>query len=211
MAASPDVAHDEQARGPNRSGTPSGIYLGFEGGIASLRSGARERGRIGFGSTLGARAGVAFWDQLAFNVAGGGLWFADKEPFSELVVDCQTVSGVTVGCGDPTNQQSRVTGGFLSLETGYQRRFVASRSISLLPALMLGYAQRLGKLKRGVQCDGCRQVPIQDIDTSGAYLAPEFRVTLSQSGAFALSLRSEWYLTGDLTQRTLLAFELGMP
>jgi len=202
----------KEASGTPRPGTLSGGALALDVGLISLHSAAAQRGQIGSGGTVDIRLSFAFWDQWLLGIMGGGLLPSDHAPFEQRVVDCQTVNGTQVGCDDMArNQKSTVSNGFLGLETGYQHRFRPWRTSSLLPKVIVGYAQRLSKLSRGVNCDGCKSIPIEDVNTSGVFLAPAFAVTFGATGELAVGVRSEWYLIGDLAQRTMLDFELGLP
>jgi len=207
----PPPREPENPDGTPRHGVLSGYFIGIEGGVASLKSSANDRAAIGPGGAVALSLGMALWDQLPLGFSFGGVFMEDKTPFSEFVVDCTTVGGTPVGCGDPQSQKSTINGSFLSFETGYQRRFRPMPTVSLLPAALVGYLAAPGGLSRGVGCDGCKSIPVDGVSPGGVYLAPSFKITFGRTGFFAVALRSELFLTGDLLHRTLLGLEIGAP
>jgi hypothetical protein len=139
----------------------------------------------------------------------GALVFKDRKPISEVVVDCTTLHGSPINCGDPYTKESTVGGALIALDTGYQHRFRPWHSASVLPTALMGYAWNLGGLSREIGCDGCKEVPVRGVDASGLYVGPALKITFG--GFLALGLRSEVFLTGDLAHRTILDLEVGSP
>jgi hypothetical protein len=97
-----------------------------------------------------------------------------------------------------------------TFEVGYQHRFRPWHAGSLSPGAMFGALHAFGGLKRGVNCDGCRSVKL-DADLDGYYLSPFLRLTFGSVGEMALIVRSQWFITGDVRQATVLGFEYGLP
>lgn len=199
-------------REPLREGFLSGGSLGVFGGPVALKSAAAERGGIGSGSSVAITIGTAWRDRVPLTLSWSFLTLSDRQPFSEFVVDCTTLNGGVVGCGDPHAQSSTVTSGsLLALETGYQYRFRPSRWASLLPAAVVGYLWSVSEFSRGVLCDGCMpSIPIRGVNVGGPYLGPSFKVTLNTM-AMALTARAEFFARGDLGHRILIGIELGAP
>ena len=187
-----------------RPGTLSGGYLAFEGGYATFKDEAERRAHIGPGGTLSARLVLEFWDTLLAGVGIGVLAPNDRQPFSQSVVDCQTVENVVVSCDDqPHSASSSVQAGILPLELGIQHRFRPARELSLVPGVLSGYLVTLGGPSRGVACDGCASVPV-DANPTGVYFGPLLRVTIGHLGLWGFEARSVWFASGDLQQITTL-------
>ena len=189
----------------------SGAFVALDLGVLGLRESARARAGAGPGIAGQLRVGAELWDSLSLALGVVLLQPNDRHPISVPVVDCTSVGGSTVGCGDTvSNQQSVIQGGSLAFEAGYQLRLYVAERVSLLPTLLVGYQQNVSTLARGVNCDGCPDAKKLDLATSGLYLGPALRVALGDSGWWALGLRSQWFLGGDLTQLSLLSIELYM-
>lgn len=135
----------------------------------------------------------------------------DKQPTSEMTQRCDTIGSVTVSCDEPSSQNSGVSAGFMTFESGYQYRFRPGRTSSLVPALALGYLAPFARPKRSVDCSGCPDGVSLDVHVGGVYLAPSFHVTFGADGFFALVLRSELFMTGDFAHATTLGVEFGEP
>ena len=98
----------------------------------------------------------------------------------------------------------------LALETGYQHRFWRSYWTSFLPGAFAGYAWNPGGFTRGVFCDECKSVHVGGVDAGGVYVGPSLKMALALGrGMSTVGLRSEFFLTGDMVNRTLLGFEFG--
>ncbi len=192
-----------------REGRPfTGGFMGLEGGIVAAQSAAAKRAGIGPGVALGVSAAGVLWDQVLIGVGGVFLGPSDRQKFSELVVSCAAQG---VDCSNPREADSSISGGQLRFELGYQHRFRPVRIVSMAPGLWLGYAQDIEGLQRGIpNCNDCSGEDL-NIRSSGAYVAPFVRATFGGTGAFALSLRSQWFVTGDLLHMTLLGLEFGEP
>lgn len=180
--------------------------LGIWAGAGWLTEGSGDRAATAsVGFTLGLSLAMTLRDHVPVAFAFSGLMLNDRMPFTERVVLC--TSGV---CGDPYDAESHAEASLLSLEMGYQHRFWSSYWTSLLPAFLMGYAWNPGGMSRGISCDGCKSVEIDAIHVGGLYLAPSFKLSsLVGKATFAFALRSEFFLTGDLSNRTLLGFEIG--
>jgi hypothetical protein len=203
----------EPDMGTSRSdGTVSGGYVAFEGGYATIDADAGDR--VGAGPGFGGRirAGVEFFEQLTVAIGIGGFLLNDRQPFTERLIQCSSVEGVVVSCGDEANDYSSSVGAQMFLvETGYHHRFRPWYDISLSPGAMLGYQLAFSDLERSIDsCSECREVRL-NATVDGLYLGPLFRVTFGPMGIFALTLRSDWYLTGNMQQMTTLGFEMGQP
>ncbi len=195
------------ARTPRGDQPFSGYFFGIEVGVGSLRSGVAAEAGVGPGLVLGLSAAVELWDHLL--IGAGGFFFgpSDQRQFSTQVTGCEANGGP---CSDYSTTSS-VSGGLLRFEVGYQHRFRPFRAASIVPGAWLGYAQSVEDLHRGiVNCVDCPGESLS-IRTSGAYVAPFVRVTFGRTGRFALSLRSQWFATGDILQMTLLGAEIGLP
>ena len=205
------VGHDYSECSTPRYGTLSGFYIGFDGGIVSMKADAEEREGLALGGSAQVRLGAAFWDQWVVGLGFGGYFPKDEKPFSELVVDCLSVDGTVVSCDDQARrQESGVTGTFFAFETGYQYRFRPWRTTSWSPGAFVGYLAPLGTLERRVDCQGCDGVPL-DVTMAGAYVGPFFRVTFGNVGEWAAILRSQWFVSGDLQQISQVGIEWGIP
>lgn len=202
------IAH----RLPRREGFLSGGSLGVFGGPAALKPAAAERGGIGTGSSVAITVGTAWRDRVPLTLVWSLLNLSDRRPFSESVVDCTTLSGAVVSCGDPHAEDSTVaSGSLLALETGYQHRFRPASWTSLLPAAVFGYLWSVGQFSRGVGCEGCSpSIPIQGVHVGGPYVGASFKMT-SNEMPMALTARAEFFARGDLGHRFLLGIELGAP
>ncbi len=115
----------------------------------------RNKVGLGLGPAFQLRLGAELWDQWILGFAAGVYAPSDKRPTSEIVVTCTRVEGQEVGCDPPARQESGVTGGMLSFESGYQRRFRPWLSSSFAPGALLGYTVMPKPPKRGVGCEGC--------------------------------------------------------
>lgn len=197
--------------GTPRTGVLSSYFLGIDAGFLSFDPSARETVVGEFGGYFGLRLGVALWDQWAISMGFGGMFLKDTNPFKETVTDCTYLNGNLVSCEGQSEQESTIRADGLSFESGYQRRFRPWPSSSLLPGLMVGYAFSVGGIKRGVDCEGCQSFTVADLTADGVYVAPSFRITIGESGFIGLSIRSQWFLTGDLRQLTTMGIDLGWP
>jgi hypothetical protein len=187
-----------------RPGTLSGGYLAFEGGYMNFKDDAERRAHIGPGPTLSVRLVFEFWDTLLAGIGIGFLAPNDRQPFSQSVVDCQTVDNVVVSCDDQAHDaSSSVQAGVLPLELGVQHRLRPAREVSVVPGGVFGYLVTLGGPSRSVACDGCTSVPV-DANPNGAYVGPLLRVTIGHLGLWGLEARSVWFVSGDLAQITTL-------
>lgn len=197
--------------GTHRSGIVSGGYFGLDVGLLAIRQQARERVGVGLGPGFDLRAGGAFWDHL---VLGAGLTVyspVDNDPTSELVITCTSVDGQSLGCTEPSRQNSGVTGSFASFEGGYQHRFRPWTNGSLAPGALVGFTAELNPPSRGVECEGCPDSVALPVSTSGVYVAPFLRFTIGERGNYALIARSQIFLTSDLAHFTTLGAEVGLP
>jgi hypothetical protein len=186
----------------------TGSFVGLELGVVAARSPTAKRAGIGPGLALGASLSGVLWDQVLIGFGGLYLKPSDRQQFSERVVNCNEAGG---DCGNPHDVDSSISGGQVRFELGYQHRFRPARIASIVPGLWLGYAQNVERLTRGIPtCDDCSGEDLH-IRSSGAYIAPFVRTTFGSTGSFALSLRSQWFATGDLLHMTLFALEFGEP
>ncbi len=204
-------ARDERRCFTVREGTVSGGYVGLDVGLLTLTDATEQRVGAGAGPAAQLRLGLELWDRLVAGVGLGFAQLADHAPISDQAVDCDVTAGIVTSCDDaPHTGKSVVRALFFSLEAGVQERFRPSSRVSLAPGISLGQNLGLGSIKRVVECDGCRT---QRLDGSGrgTYVVPFFRVTLDRVGYMAATLRSAWFLGGDLQQLTTLGFECGLP
>jgi hypothetical protein len=194
-----------------RNGTLSGGYFGIDAGVVAPKGYAADRVGLGTGFGGVARLGAEFWDQLIIGIGVGFFQFGDNRATSELVVTCTTVDGVKTGCdGSPHLESSSITTGAVSVEAGYQKRFRPSRGVSLSIGGLAGYMQGFGQMKRGVDCQGCPSTSV-DATATGVYVSPFFRVTVGRAGTYAMIVRTQWFVTGDLLQFTSMGVEMGAP
>jgi hypothetical protein len=194
-----------------RNGVLSGGYFGIDFGVVAPKGSAADRVGLGDGFGGVARLGAELWDQLILGVGVGFFQFGDNRATSELVVTCTTVNGVTTGCDDsPHLASSSITAGDASVEAGYQRRFRPSHGVSLSVGGLTGFMQGFGRMKRGVDCQGCSSTSVE-ATAGGVYVSPFFRVTVGRAGTYAMIVRTQWFVTGDLLQFTSLGFEMGAP
>lgn len=194
-----------------RQGVLSGGYFGLDVGYATIAADAADADGIGPGAGVHFRLGFEFWDHLFVASGIGGLLLSDRAPIYEMVVDCTSVNGQVVGCGDQAHEQgSNVSATLLLAEVGLQHRFRPALTLSWLPGIAVGYQRALSDLSRSVDCKGCTSIDL-DASASGVYLGPFFRVTFGNLGAIALIVRSQWYLTSDVIQMSSLGIECGLP
>jgi hypothetical protein len=194
--------------GTRRVGVLTGGYFALEVGFSSLRPPVADRIGADTGTAVRMRIGFELWDHVVLGAGFGFLDFGDLHPTSEQVVDCVRDQRGNETCdATPHSESSSITGAVAVLEAGYQYRFRPSRSTSLVPVLYAGY-QFSKPLERGVGCQGCPSTSL-DASARGAYLAPFLRVTFLN--IFAVFVRSDWYVTGDLVQQSSLGFEIGLP
>jgi hypothetical protein len=190
--------------------TLSGFAVGFFTGPSRLKGPAAERAVAGPGEASLFTLTLSLWDQLALGFTAGRVKPHDRKPFSQVVVECTEEYG-SESCGDPRSVTSDILATTVSVETGYQRRFRPWRAIALLPSVLVGYTWNPdGLSRRIVACDDCKTIPIPGVSARGAYVAPIFKLTFL-SGLFALGVRSEIFLTGDVAHRTMLGLEFGAP
>jgi hypothetical protein len=208
-AASDDEAGSSSGP-PPRTGTVGAYHLGIAIGFVDFEQSAEQRGGIGGGSVAQITAGIALWDQLPIQVGFGSMAPSDHDPIFEKGPFCGIDADGVESCSEPRLERSTVSGGYLNWETGYQRRFRLSSAVALVPAGLLGYVWSSGRLSRTVGCEGCRSFSV-DVDASGAYFAPSLRFVLGDPGAFGLSVRTNWFLTGDVQQMTLVGLEFLAP
>lgn len=188
----------------------SAYYLGFAGGPLYAKSSAHAFG--GGGYALAFTGGIAFLNEIPLNVSVGGVSLDDAATYTESVQDCYYVDGMYTNCGDPHDESSKISGGYFSFDSGYQRRFELSKVVYLVPGLLFGYQFSINRLRRGVDCAGCQELPVPNTNLNGAYVAPTVRVSFGRRGGFiALSIRSQWYVTGDLLGATLFGVEAISP
>lgn len=197
--------------GTPREGVLSGGYFAIDLGLLAIDKSARERVGIGLGPGFDFRVGGEVWDRFIFGMGFAIYSPADNQPTSEVVVTCTTIDGQSLGCDGPASEDSTVTGSFFSFEAGVQHRFRPWLSASLTPAALLGFTTELMPPKRGVGCDGCPEAVALPVDTSGLYIAPLFRVTIGESGNYAVVARSQIFLTSDLNHFTTFGAEVGLP
>jgi hypothetical protein len=155
------------------------------------------------------RLGFEFWDAL---FVGAGMALAepkDRAQFSQEVARCAEPGPPASGCDEPSAEKSSITMPFFSVEAGAQHRFRLFPSSSFLPGLALGRTFGAG-MSREINCAGCRSDALGGSAT-GSYLAPFFRITFADYGLFAATVRSAWFVAGDLQQLTTLSFEIGQP
>ena len=187
----------------------SGGFAALDLGVLGLSKSARARAGVGLGIAGQLRVGAEFWDSLSLATSIVVLTPRDRRPIKVPVIDCTSVGGTVIGCGDEvSDQESVVQGGALSFEAGYQVRLQFQDRAWLLPTLLLGYQQNVSTLERKVTCGGCPDAQKLDLVTSGMYLAPAMRVAFGEKGWWALGLRSQWFVTGDVTHISLLSIEV---
>jgi hypothetical protein len=208
--AAPDDDESSSSGPPPRTGTIGAYHFGIAMGFADFERSAEQRGGIGGGSVLQITAGIALWDQLPIHFGFGPLAPSDHAPIFEKGTFCTTDADGVESCSEPSVGRSTVSGGYLNVETGYQRRFRLSPAVALVPAGLFGYLWNSERLSRSVRCEGCRSFSI-DVDASGAYVSPSLRFVLGDPWAFGVSVRTNWFLTGDLQQMTLVGLEFLAP
>lgn len=193
-----------------RNGVLSGLYMGVDMGYVRLDQAAERRIGAGPGLAIQLRFGVEFWDHINAGIGFGGLLLKDRDPISEMVVDCTTVEGTVVTCDDePHSQRSNVQAGFLWIDVGAQQRIRPWLSNSFTLGAAIGY-QFGSAFSRGVDCQGCDRIDL-DATATGAYLAPFLRVTFGEMGYVAAALRWALYVSGDVASVATLGFEFGVP
>jgi hypothetical protein len=183
--------------------------LGFDVGYATMESASARKIGVSYGAIFGdLRFGIAIWDLLVLNTLAGGIAPKDRDSFEESVQECDKY--IMYSCSEPYSEESSVSALFVALELGAQYRLRPWRPVSFVPGLLLGQTLGLGNFTRGVGCEDCKSVDL-DASASGTYIAPFFRVTIGNRGAVAATLRSIWFLSGDLEQATTLGAEIGLP
>jgi hypothetical protein len=211
LALAQDAEQPPENRGTTRTGTLSGGYVGLDLGLFAVKKAVREKVGMGFGPGVHLRFGPVFWDHLRVGAGVGFYTPMDKRPTTEITQRCDSIENVTISCEEPSPQGSTISGGFMTLESGYHHRFRPWRTSSLVPALALGYLAPFARPKRAVDCSGCPDGVPLDVHTGGIYVAPSFHVTFGADGYFALVMRSELFLTGDFAHATTLGVEFGEP
>jgi hypothetical protein len=184
--------------------------MGFGAGFTSLRPAAQDRIQAGPGEVFRFTLGMAFWHEIPINLNLGQVFLKDRQPFSEFVVTCTTYGNTDLGCSNPSAQESTIQGFYASLDTGFQHRFQFLPSIALVPGALFGY-QFGGKLTRGVQCDGCKSLPVDGASLDGAFIAPSLKFVFTNTQFLALTARSEWFLSGDVRQMTTFGLDVLAP
>ena len=207
----PDPVELYDYSGTPRDGVLSGGYLGLDFGVVAIDEAVRERVGIGLGPAFAFRLGAVLWDHWVLGVGLAIYSPAEHRPTSEQVIVCTTLNGQSLGCDPPSRQESTVAGAFSSFETGYQHRFRPWLSTSFTPTALIGVAAELHPPTRGVGCEGCPDSVALPVSTSGFYVAPLFRVTIGESGHYAVVARSQLFFTGNLTHFTTLGAEVGLP
>jgi hypothetical protein len=169
-----------------RDGVLSGVWFGVGFGPAALKRAVAARAAVGSGTDFRLTLGAALWDHLSLAFSGGRMHLTDPQPSS-----------------------SAWSGGLFNLETGLQHRFRPSRSWSLLPFAFVGHLWNVGSFVRRNECDDCKDVPIPGVSANGVYAGPGFKVTFA--GWLGIALRSDLFLSGDLSHRTIATVEFGAP
>jgi hypothetical protein len=188
----------------------TGGFIGLDAGLLALQQSARRREGLGLGFAGNLRGGFTFWGALNVNLGVGVLIPSDERPFSEMVVSCSSVGGALVDCeDDPHSLDSTVGGGVLNVEAGYEVRISPWLYPDFVPQLYAGYQANIATLERSVSCSGCSDGDQLDVATSGLYVAPALRITLDSERLWAIGVRSQWFVTGDVKQMTLLGVEFG--
>jgi hypothetical protein len=203
---------DPSANWTPRDGAVSGGFLGLELGAVSVSDRLETRTGLSGRVTYALRLGIAFVDQLIVQGAFGGFTFNDAHAFSTDVVDCQGSDPDTAVCDDdPHEAASTTTTTYLTAEAGYQYRLRSSWA-SLVPGVVLGYLGNTSEIVRGImRCVDCPGEAVEGVDLSGGYLAPFVRFTFGGSGTFAISVRSQWALAGDLGHMLVFGLDVGEP
>jgi hypothetical protein len=195
---------------PTRVDTIGGYHFGLALGFIAFEPAAERRGGIGGGAALHFTGGIALWDRIPMHVGFGALVPRDRAPIYQEGVFCEVDENGLEICGEPEVGKSSVSGGYLSFETGYQHRLRLSSSVALVPAGLLGYLWNVSAFSRAVGCKECQSFPV-DVNASGGYVAPLLRVAFGTHGAVALSVRTNWFMAGDLRHMTLFGLEFGAP
>jgi hypothetical protein len=157
------------------------------------------------------RLGVALWDRVAIALAFSSLLLKDEAGYTTWGIECLEVEGVVISCDDePVEVGSTLDALMGGLELGYQHRFRPWAPVSIVPGVMAGYMHSFGGLERSIACDGCGSVRL-DVELDGAYLAPFVRITFGRTGSFALTLRPQYFLSGELRHSSYVGLELGLP
>jgi hypothetical protein len=194
-----------------RDGILSGGYMALDLGYGRLERSAARRIGAGPGAGVHLRFAVEFWDHLVVGIGIAGLLLDDRQPISEMVVDCTTVNNTVISCDDdPHSQSSIVAATLFPVEIAAQQRFRPWSSSSFTPGAALGCQWALSDLKRGVQCKGCREIDL-DATAAGAYVTPFLRTTFGELGELAVIVRWSLYLTGDVAHVATLGIEYGLP
>lgn len=207
----PATANADDAPEISRGDVLAAYYMGFAIGVASFDAPTRARLGVGPGMAFGGSFGVAFGHEFPVNFGFGFLFPDDRRPFTEPVVTCSSYDGTDLGCTGPEETESHVTGAYASIDGGYQPRFQIMESLALLPGALLGYLSIAGELERGIGCEGCTERPISDSNEAGWYVAPALRTVLGIEQFFALSIRSQWFVTGHFQHMTVLGVEFIAP
>lgn len=217
QVAPPVSSHEADTIDPAANWTPrdggvSGGFLGLELGAVSVRDRLEAHTGLSGRVTYALRLGIAFVDQLIVQGAFGGFTFNDAHAFSTEVVDCQGSDPDTAVCDDdPHEAESTTTTMYLTVEAGYQYRLRWSWA-SLVPGLLLGYLGHTSEIVRGImRCVDCPGEAVEGVDLSGGYIAPFVRFTFGGSGTFAISVRSQWALAGDLEHMLVFGLDVGRP
>jgi hypothetical protein len=206
------VAHPAAAELPvlPRGEAIAAYSIGFGAGLVSLRDGAQNRIEAGSGPALRFTAGMAFWHEIPINLNLGQVFLKDRQAFTEFVVTCTQYGNTDLGCSNPSSQESTIQAFYGSVDTGYQHRFQFSSSVALVPGALIGY-QWSGALKRGVQCDGCKSLPVDGASLAGAFVTPTLKFVFTNAQFLALTARSEWFLSGDVKQMTTFGLDVFAP
>jgi len=183
----------------------TGSFLGFDVGASTIGPSGQRGSDVGPRAlTLDLRFDVSLWQNLALGMGLDIFEFDDKAPFSELVMDCQTVNGIVVSCDDSAHpKKSSVQAIALQYEAGYQPQFrLADDTVRLSPALLFGYMHTFKAIERSVACTDCSRSEKLPLSISAPYLTGAVELAFPWAVGFALSVRSRWYLMGDLVHTT---------
>jgi len=211
----PRMPSDVERCSTPREGVLSGYFVGAGIGYLSPRSDGGTRAAVGSGWTSQVQLGLEFYDHMLVAVSFGGYVLSGTRTYNPAQAVCDEINARNAGtdlpnlnCTGPTKDSdvSTYTG---SAEVGFQHRFRPSFSTSWAPGLVVGYLHAFGGTA-SIGCEKCGD-PKTDFAGYGAYLAPFVRLTFGTTGDFALLLRSDWFVSGDLQESLAFGLEYGLP
>jgi hypothetical protein len=192
--------------GFTRSDYVSALYIGLAAGPTSTKNQAPMQ--AGFAGEL--TLGVAFWREIPLTIGVGAANLEDPLASPGGLQPCDA-NGT---CPVWHDASSRILGQYFTINTGYQHRFQVWDAVYFVPGALIGYQAGVNQPHASTTCDDCpeQRIPIPDASLDGMYLAPTVRASFGQNGGFiALSVRSQWFVTGDLLQTTLFGLEFIAP